>query len=135
MTFLSLSKSPLPEYVVLDIEPQAVMIGWLCEEHHEDEAALYDSLVQCLTYERDSEYELEHYLALFQEQCPDGGRFIPVLRQTMTAIYQQAKALRLYEQQRLNYAYGWTANGNLVLARTSGICDEADQDEDRYHGP
>jgi hypothetical protein len=117
MTFTNSSANPMPERIVLDIDAHEAMMTWLCDEHVEDESILYPVLLECMKFEKDSEYELAFFLSEWQEYFPEAARMIPVMSQLASTILEQIKQLKLYEHWYLNYRFEQFLPGGLVLVR------------------
>jgi hypothetical protein len=123
MTSTNSSANPMPEHIVLDIDAYGPLLSWLCDEHDEEESVLYPVLLECMKFERDSEYELAYFLSEYKECYPDSSRFIPVMSHAAEALLAQIKQLRLYEQWYLNYKFDRIIPGAIVLRRLPNYLD------------
>jgi hypothetical protein len=117
MTSTNSFKNPMPECVVLDIDLHEPLLNWMFEQHGEDERLLYSTIVECLSHEKDADFELAYFLHEYSEHHANEPHFATAVERMARDLYEQVKHLRLHHDWYLDYRFDRQVNGALFLVK------------------
>lgn len=113
--------STIPEFLILDSEEESRHLGYLIQNFHMEEGDIFRSILECISYERNADAELEVWRREFAKMMTSAG-FAEVAENSAhlvmnlgRKIFDQLRLYKAYHNGYLIYCYHQDMNGDLVL--------------------